>query len=294
MEESNVNVTPENETQLVNNQPEENNGATEVNQKQNQPEASSEPNSETSKQEDTNPQEGVKDVKKEPTVASQELSEENKQVNREPEPLSSDIQIANLQKQLSMVSNIAQQKFLSLCNEYGVDFRAEHIDASAEELKKRDPNGFVDFNLKLERLHADTTRSTGELQNAITYYEINNAVQPYKQLLDSSPVTNSVVNDILGQIQYVNPTQQVNYIMNSVMNIYKEAFEAGTLYGQTNKEQIENPETILNNSIMSNNPSVSNEAPLKKFTREDIAKMSLEDFKKNEKLIDDLVRQGLL
>ena len=294
MEESNVNVTPENETQLVNNQPEENNGATEVNQKQNQPEATSEPNSETSKQEDINSQEGVKDVKKESVVASQELSEENKQVNREPEPLSSDIQIANLQKQLSMVSNIAQQKFLSLCNEYGVDFRAEHIDASAEELKKRDPNGFVDFNLKLERLHADTARSTGELQNAITYYEVSNAVQPYKQLLDSSPVTNSVVNDILNQIQYVNPTQQVNYIMNSVMNIYKEAFEAGTLYGQTNKEQIENPEAILNNSIMSNNPSISNEAPLKKFTREDIAKMSLEDFKKNEKLIDDLVRQGLL
>lgn len=294
MEESNVNVTPEDKTQLVTNQPEENNGATQVNQKENQPEVTSEPNSELSKQEDINPQEEVKDVKKEQATTSQELSEENKQVNREPEPLSSDIQIANLQKQLSMVSNIAQQKFLSLCNEYGVDFRAEHIDASAEELKKRDPNGFVDFNLKLERLHADTTRSTGELQNAITYYEVNNAVQPYKQLLDSSPVTNSVVNDILSQIQYVNPTQQVNYIMNSVMNIYKEAFEAGTLYGQTNKEQIENPEAVLNNSIMSNNPSVSNEAPLKKFTREDIAKMSLEDFRKNEKLIDDLVRQGLL
>ena len=294
MEESNVNVTPENQTQLVTNQPEENNGATQVNQNENQPEVTSEPNSELSKQEDINPQEEVKDVQKEQAITSQELSEENKQVNREPEPLSSDIQIANLQKQLSMVSNIAQQQFLSLCNEYGVDFRAEHIDASAEELKKRDPNGFVDFNLKLERLHADTARRTGDLQNAITYYEVNNAVQPYKQLLDSSPVTNSVVNDILAQIQYVNPTQQVNYIMNSVMNIYKEAFEAGTLYGQTNKEQIENPEAVLNNSIMSNNPSVSNEAPLKKFTREDIAKMSLEDFKKNEKLIDDLVRQGLL
>ena len=295
MTEEQVTTTADNQTQQATTSVEENNVVDNANSKEINSEATSSPNPETKQVDDKTIQDNPEVPKNDQPGTLDKTSDNDikNNVNEEVE-FSPDIQVANLQRQIAMINNIGQQEFLKLCNKYGVDFRPENIDASAEELKQRDPNGYVDFNLKLNQLHNDITQRTGKLKQDITFYEVTNTLQPYKELLNNSPVTNKVVNDILGQIQYVNPTQQVNYIMNSVMNIYREAFEAGTLYAQTNKEQIENPETVLNNSVMSNNPSVGNEAPLKRFTREDIAKMSLDDFKKNEKLIDDLLRQGLL
>lgn len=297
MEGTQVNSAVENQTQSTNQVVEENNTANQVNQNTNQIEVASESNKETSSQEVTEISQDNKNANASQTDASNQVPDNNIQEVEQEQPeinFSNDAQIASLQQQIAMISNIGQQEFLKLCNKYGVDFRPENIDKSAEELKQRDPNGYVDFNLQLNQLHNDVTARTNKLKSDITYYEVTNTLQPYKDLLNNSPVTNQVVNDILGQIQYVNPTQQVNYIMNSVMNIYREAFEAGTLYGQTNKEQIANPGEVLNNSVMSNNPSVANDAPLKQFTREDISKMSLDEFKKNEKLIDDLIRKGLL
>lgn len=297
MEGTQVNNAVENQTQSTNQVVEENNTVNQVNQNTIQSEATSESNNETSNQEVTEISQDNKNANTSQPDASNEVPDNNIQEVEQKQPeinFSNDAQIASLQQQIAMISNIGQQEFLKLCNKYGVDFRPENIDKSAEELKQRDPNGYVDFNLQLNQLHNDVTARTNKLKSDITYYEVTNTLQPYKDLLNNSPVTNQVVNDILGQIQYVNPTQQVNYIMNSVMNIYKEAFEAGTLYGQTNKEQITNPGEVLNNSVMSNNPSVANDAPLKQFTREDISKMSLDEFKKNEKLIDDLIRKGLL
>ena len=71
-----------------------------------------------------------------------------------------DNQVFSAQQQLAIVENQAQQEYIRLCNEYGVDYRPDKIDASGKELLAKDPQRFYELRYKLEGLNSQVEASS--------------------------------------------------------------------------------------------------------------------------------------
>ena len=203
-----------------------------------------------------------------------------------------DTQIFEAQKNLGILENQAQQAYITLCNQFGVDYRPEKIEASANELKAKDPQKFYELQNRIEKLDNTVTLRKNELNNFIRQRETNIALSRHQQLLNASPMLQQQLNSYLNTVRLDNPMQQIDTFINMAQAIQREAFEYGKIFAQQESlKQQQNPNTVLNNTVMATNQSYSGQAP-KIFTRAEIANMSQSEFEKYEKEIDQAVREG--
>lgn len=203
-----------------------------------------------------------------------------------------DTQIFEAQKNLGILENQAQQAYITLCNQFGVDYRPEKIEASANELKAKDPQKFYELQNRIEKLDNTVTLRKNELNNFIRQRETNIALSRHQQLLNTSPMLQQQLNSYLNTVRLDNPMQQIDIFINMAQAIQREAFEYGKIFAQQeNLKQQQNPSNVLNNTVMATNQSYSGQAP-KIFTRAEIANMSQSEFEKYEKEIDQAVREG--
>lgn len=201
-----------------------------------------------------------------------------------------DIQVLEAIKQRDIIDNQAQQAYVKLCNKYGVDYRAENIEASAKALKEKDPQAYYDLQYELGQLDSIVNEKRGVIDNFITQKQVQTSLNKYGQLLNASPALKQQLNSYLNTVPLTDPVNQIDTFMQMATAIQREAIEIGKILAQQ-QAQAQSPANVLNNSVMAQQTSYS-ATPPKTWTRQEIAAMSDKEFAKYEKEIDRAVREG--
>lgn len=201
-----------------------------------------------------------------------------------------DIQVLEAIKQRDIIDNQAQQAYVKLCNKYGVDYRAENIEASAKALKEKDPQAYYDLQYELGQLDSIVNEKRGVIDNFITQKQVQTSLNKYGQLLNASPALKQQLNSYLNTVPLTDPVNQIDTFMQMATAIQREAIEIGKVLAQQ-QAQAQSPANVLNNSVMAQQTSYA-ATPPKTWTRQEIAAMSDKEFAKYEKEIDRAVREG--
>lgn len=201
-----------------------------------------------------------------------------------------DIQVLEAIKQRDIIDNQAQQAYVKLCNKYGVDYRAENIEASAKALKEKDPQTYYDLQYELGQLDNIVNEKRGVIDNFITQKQVQTSLSKYGQLLNASPALKQQLNSYLNTVPLTDPVNQIDTFMQMATAIQREAIEIGKILAQQ-QAQAQSPANVLNNSVMAQQTSYA-ATPPKTWTRQEIAAMSDKEFAKYEKEIDRAVREG--
>lgn len=201
-------------------------------------------------------------------------------------------QFIEAQKQLDIIDNQAQQAYISLCNQYGVDYRPENIERSANELKAKDPQAYYDLQYKLGQLDNAVNAKRAEVNNFIVQKQISSAINRHSQMLNASPALQQQLARYISETEIVDPDRQIDGFMSMALPIARESFEYGKIVAkQEMMKQQQNPSEVLNNNVATQHTPYSSEPP-KTFTREQIANMSQAEFEKYEKDIDLAWKEG--
>lgn len=201
-----------------------------------------------------------------------------------------DIQVLEAIKQRDIIDNQAQQAYVKLCNKYGVDYRAENIEASAKALKEKDPQAYYDLQYELGQLDSIVNEKRGVIDNFISQKQVQTSLNKYGQLLNASPALKQQLNSYLNTVPLTDPVNQIDTFMQMATAIQREAIEIGKILAQQ-QAQAQSPANVLNNSVMAQQTSYA-ATPPKTWTRQEIAAMSDKEFAKYEKEIDRAVREG--
>lgn len=201
-----------------------------------------------------------------------------------------DVQVLEAIKQRDIIDNQAQQAYVKLCNKYGVDYRAENIEASAKALKEKDPQAYYDLQYELGQLDNIVNEKRGVIDNFITQKQVQTSLNKYGQLLNASPALKQQLNSYLNTVPLTDPVNQIDTFMQMATAIQREAIEIGKILAQQ-QAQAQSPANVLNNSVMAQQTSYA-ATPPKTWTRQEIAAMSDKEFAKYEKEIDRAVREG--
>lgn len=201
-----------------------------------------------------------------------------------------DIQVLEAIKQRDIIDNQAQQAYVKLCNKYGVDYRAENIEASAKALKEKDPQAYYDLQYELGQLDNIVNEKRGVIDNFVTQKQVQTSLSKYGQLLNASPALKQQLNSYLNTVPLTDPVNQIDTFMQMATAIQREAIEIGKILAQQ-QAQAQSPANVLNNSVMAQQTSYA-ATPPKTWTRQEIAAMSDKEFAKYEKEIDRAVREG--
>lgn len=201
-----------------------------------------------------------------------------------------DVQVLEAIKQRDIIDNQAQQAYVKLCNKYGVDYRAENIEASAKALKEKDPQAYYDLQYELGQLDSIVNEKRGVIDNFITQKQVQTSLNKYEQLLNASPALKQQLNSYLNTVPLTDPVNQIDTFMQIATAIQREAIEIGKILAQQ-QAQAQSPANVLNNSVMAQQTSYA-ATPPKTWTRQEIAAMSDKEFAKYEKEIDRAVREG--
>lgn len=193
-----------------------------------------------------------------------------------------DNQVFNAQQQLAIVENQAQQEYIRLCNEYGVDYRPDKIDASGKELMEKDPRAFYELRYKLEGLNQQVEAKRNEVNNFVYQRDIQGALARNKQVFDVSPAARNVVSHY---IQQGATGADIDQIISFTKAIQQEAFEMGRQYAMGESAKVK-PAQVLNNTTISQ--QVQSSPTSKTFTLDDVANMDVETYRKHQKEIDKL------
>lgn len=195
-----------------------------------------------------------------------------------------DNQVFSAQQQLAIVENQAQQEYIRLCNEYGVDYRPDKIDASGKELLEKDPKAFYELRFKLEGLNNQIEAKRNEVTNFIQQREFNAAFERNKQIFETSPAISKVVKEYVDAGLSPN---EIDKVVASGLSIAQEAYEMGRRAALAEKQAV-SPAKVLNNNTISQQTQSTPVVENKPFTLEDIANMDVATYKAHEKEIDKL------
>lgn len=224
---------------------------------------------------------------KEYEVKEQELNElRNRLGGNQPK----DNVIFNAQRELAIVENQAQQDYIRLCNEYGVDYRPDKIDKSALELQEKDPKAFYDLKYRLNELNNQVELKREQVNTFIANRDLSMAYERNRQAIQTSPAIQQVLNMYSQSAQLTG--DDIDSIVNSSLLIAKEAYEMGRQAAMQAKQNV-NPSQILNNNIIAQHTSTPTDNPTT-LTLDDVAKMDIQTYAKNEALIDRLFAEGKL
>lgn len=220
------------------------------------------------------------DKLKEYEVKDNELNELR---NRLGSQATQDNTVFQARQQLAMVENLAQQEYIKLCNEYGVDYRPDMIDKSSQLLKEKDPQAYYDLKYKLNNICDSLEAKRNEVEGFVNRYELNNAFERNRKIFDTSPAVSTVMDGLLKE-GFVTAANMDTVIQNYMMPIMREAYEAGR---QAAAQAAPSPAKVLNNSVITQQQATP--IPQKQqFTLDEIASMDSATYKKYQAEIDKL------
>ena len=243
-------------------------------------------------------QQELQQEQKQPTVEElqsklkeYQVREEEEKMIREQLGISDDIDsqtfsYMNIDQQ---IVNEGKQVYLRLCNEYGIDANPANIDDSVNKLKETDPAKAYEFQKRFEDLGNEIEYRRGMVQQQHANYEINKFATDYNQILNSSPAINelltSYVKSYAGQ---GNVYQELQGVLEAIMPAYQEAFNAGRQFALQDKAK-KDTSGVSGGVATANTQTYSSGTT---FTREQIRKMSTDEFAKYEKQIKQAMIEG--
>lgn len=243
-------------------------------------------------------EEQVTEQTKQPTVEElqarlkeYEVRDEEDRMIRESLGISDvDQQTYNYMNLDQQIVNEGKQVYLRLCNEYGIDANPDKIDASVAELKKTDPAKAYEFQRRFENLGNEVEQKRGMVQQQNASYEVTKFANDYNQVLNSSPAITNILTEYVQNFtgSPVNMYGQLQNILEVIMPAYQEAFNAGKQYALQDKAK-KDTSGVSGGVATANTQTYS---PGNVFTREQIAKMSTEEFAKYEKEIQRQMIEG--
>ena len=174
------------------------------------------------------------------------------------------------------IVNEGKQVYLRLCNEYGVDANPANIDKSVEELKQTDPAKAYEFQRRFENLSDEV-------------YEVSKFANDYSQLLQAAPALENIVEQYVENYGGTGDMyNQLKGVMEVILPAYQEAFNAGRQYAMQDKAVRDT--SGVNGGVATANTQTYSSGTT--FTREQIARMSYDEFAKNEKEIQRQMIEG--
>ena len=187
------------------------------------------------------------------------------------------------------IVNEGKQVYLRLCNKYGVDANPEKIDASVEELKKTDPAKAYEFQREFEKLGEEVEYKRAMVQQENNMYEINKFSNDYGKLLNASPALTNIVSQYIENYGGTSGMYgQLQSVLETIIPAYQEAFNAGRQYALQDKAKKDT--SGVSGGVATANTQTYQ--PGNVFTREQIAKMSTDEFAKYEKEIQRQMIEG--
>ena len=201
-----------------------------------------------------------------------------------------DNMIFSAKKELAQLENQAQQEYIKLCTQFGVDFRPEKIDESAQMLLEKDPKAYYELTYRLQGLEQQVSSRRDQVIDFINKRDIGLAIERNRNILEASPAIQSVVNTLIndGGID----GSQIDNIVQYGMMVAREAYEMGR-QASIQASAKPTPSQVLNNNVIAQ--QTSNALPGgRELTLKDVEAMSVEEYAKNEALIDKLYAEGKL
>lgn len=187
------------------------------------------------------------------------------------------------------IVNEGKQVYLRLCNEYGIDANPDKIDASIQELMKTDPAKAYEFQRRFDNLSNEVVARRQEVQTQNAVYEVNKFENDYNSILTASPTISRIMQEYVQNYgTRGNIYNQLQSVMDIIMPAYQEAFNAGRMYALEDKAKKDT--TPVQGGVAT--AQANTYQPGQVFTREQIRKMSPEEFAKNEKFIQQQMVEG--
>jgi hypothetical protein len=200
-----------------------------------------------------------------------------------------DQQTFNLMNIDQQIVNVGKQQYLSLCNEYGIDADPSKIDASVKALKESDPAKGYEFEKRFEQLGNEVTSKRHEVQRQNAIYEVSKFQNDFNQILNASPaLTNVMAQYVQSYGDTPNMYGQLNNVMNIILPVYQEAYNAGKQYAL--QDRAKNDTSAVQGGVATQNTSSYTSGQY--FTRDQIKHMSPEEFAKHEAAIMQQMREG--
>ena len=201
-----------------------------------------------------------------------------------------DSQTFNLMNMDQQIVNVGKQEYLRLCNAYGIDANPANIDASVAELKAKDPSKGYEFERKFEQLGNEVVAKRQAVQQQNTYYEVSKFQNDYGKVLEVSPAINNVLTQYVQAFAGNSSDMygQLSNVMSLVLPIYQEAFNVGKSIALQDKAKADT--SGVQGGVGTQN--TTSYSPGNVFTRDQIRKMSPEEFSKYEKAIEQQMREG--
>jgi len=192
------------------------------------------------------------------------------------------------------IDNQAQQKWIKLCNTFGVDYTPNGVDKTSEELLNKDPKAYYQWKAEGEKLFQEVQSGKSQIREARISQGVGEFVNQNRAILEASPVVNQLVGNFIKENYntMTNPQQQLSSLMEAITMIYGEALEMGKQASKV--DSIKNDRTGVSSasSIATANTSGYDMATDKVFTREQIRNMSTAEFDKNAHIIERLYKEG--
>jgi hypothetical protein len=200
-----------------------------------------------------------------------------------------DQQTFNLMNIDQQIVNVGKQQYLRLCNEYGIDADPSKIDASVKALKESNPAKGYEFERRFEQLGNEVTSKRHEVQRQNAIYEVSKFQNDFNQILNASPaLTNVMAQYVQSYGDTPNMYGQLNNVMNIILPVYQEAYNAGKQYALQDK--VKNDTSAVQGGVATQNTSSYTSGQY--FTRDQIKHMSPEEFAKHEAAIMQQMREG--
>ena len=188
------------------------------------------------------------------------------------------------------IVNEGKQVYLRLCNDYGIDANPDKIDASIEALKQTDPAKAYEFQRKFEQLGNEVVGRRNAIKQQNAYYEVTKFEQEYQPILEASPALYNIMSQYVQSYSGQSPDMynQLKGVMDIIMPAYQEAFNAGRQYALEDRAKKDTSQVqggVATATTQTYTPGMV-------FTRDQIARMSTEEFAKYEKEISQQMREG--
>lgn len=203
-------------------------------------------------------------------------------------------EVVQLQGIEATFENQAQTEWVRLCNKYGVDSSPEGFDSSVKSLLEKDPKAYYEFEAQGERLYNSVVSRGNQIVAQRNAYQARQALAPHKTLIENSPSVAKIVNEFVQSniTSFANPQEEINGLMGAIGSIYAEAIEVGKQIAKM--EQAQNDTSGVNTSMAGVSAGSYNLQGEHVYTREEIAKMSIDEYAKVADKIDSQRKRGLI
>ena len=260
---------------------------------------------ETNEQDETTTQEEATDSKEQ--VSSEEITKQNLERLKQYEIQEKDRQdllskfgveetqnnnyVLEVQQIEQQLDNRLRHDWVSLCNEYGLPSDLNTIQSSLEDLKTKDPDKYIKFSKEKDTLLNTVSSAKQNLHGEIITRGVQNFVQQNEQILNASPAIAQGVNSYIQSNLYnmSDPQSELTNVITLLAMVYKEAHAEGQKSALVNKAKNDTSGISGGASVNSSQTTYSTDHI---FTRDEIRKMSLQEYSKNEKRIIEQMRQG--